>query len=176
MLAWSIAHSTSRVSSGHVDMAAGAQGVEADDLVGRQHQPGGAGEVDDAGELGDGEAIEVAAVPLDGVVDPAAGHLDRIERVLDVGGVALAQGVHVQRRGRQQEHGEDDQAVADRDGDGRRGDGAGDPAELEPGLEAGERAGARRHRGVGLDHRVEALAGHGGDATEHERHEQHERA
>ena len=37
-------------------------------------------------------------------------------------------------------------------------------------------ASARRHRGMGLDHRVEALAGDGGDPAEHERHQQHDGA
>ena len=54
--------------------------------------PGRPGQVDDAGELGDGEAVEVAAVPLDGVVDAPAGDLERIERVLGVGRLARRAG------------------------------------------------------------------------------------
>ena len=119
--AWAIAQSTSRVSSGHVDRAAARSASRRTIVVGVEHEPGRAGEVDDAGELGDGEAVEVAAVPLDGVVDAPAGHLDRVERILDVGGVALAQGVaRTARRPARRNTASDDQAVADRDGDGRR--------------------------------------------------------
>ena len=41
-------------------------------------------------------------VPLDGVVDAPAGDLDRVERILDVGLVGLAQGPDVEHGGRDQ--------------------------------------------------------------------------
>jgi hypothetical protein len=136
--------------------------------------PRGPGEVDHAGELGDGEAVEVASMPLDGVVDAPPGHLQRIERVLGVGLLPDPQRPDVPPRGRQQQHREHRQAVADGDGDGGRRHRTGHPPELEPRLEAGERTATRRHRCVRLHHGVEPLAGDGGHAAEHERHQQHE--
>ena len=84
---------TSRVSRGHVDSAAARRASRRTTADGRQLEPGRPGEVDDAGELGDGEAVEVTAVPLDGVVDAPAGDLERVERVLGVGDLAVPQRV-----------------------------------------------------------------------------------
>ena len=88
---------------------------------------------------------------------------------------ASRQGPHVQPGHRDQHHGDDAEAVASGDGDGDGGDGTGHPAELEAGLEAGERPAVGRARGAGLHEGVEALPADGGRRAEDDGDEQHER-
>ena len=104
-----------RVSIGQVDSAVERSSSMRLDRLGGQRHAGGAGEVDDAGQLRDGQAVELASVPLGGVLEAAAGQLDRIERVADVGPLGLLQRAHVEHGRRDETDGDDGQADLDRD-------------------------------------------------------------
>jgi len=115
-----------------------AQRVEAIDRGGHELETRRPGQVHHARELRDGQPIQVAPVPLHGVVDAPARDLDGIERVLGMGRLALVQRAHVQPRRRDEQRGEHGQAEPRRDGDSGRGHRARDPAQLEARLEPGE--------------------------------------
>ena len=81
------------MSSGHVDMAAERRASSRATVAGSSSTPAVPDQVDDAGELGDGQAMQLAAVPLDGVLDAPAGDLERVEGILGVGIMGLPQGL-----------------------------------------------------------------------------------
>ena len=70
--------------------------------VGVEREPRGPSEIDDAGELRDGEAIELTTVPLHRMVDAALGDLHGVDGSATCAG-GLSQGVDVQHGGRDEQ-------------------------------------------------------------------------